>query len=176
MKKHIILAALAGTLLVTPGFAQQAPATAPKADAQAAPARQHPGPRHPGKRFESKMSAEGQQIMRDAMRGQRDDADRQQLRTARERINTLTAAEKLDVSALRKAMADERKLVNDRNAERQESLIRALEKLSPADRKAFAEHARIGRHHVEQRMKHRGERDGRGKKAEQRPAQPATTN
>jgi uncharacterized protein YPO0396 len=105
--------------------------------------RMHRGPMWPN------VSAEGRAILRQTLGG--DPKDREATRAARDRINDIVGAEKLDVSALRRAMDDERRLVDSQHAKRQAGMLAAIQKLTPADRKAFAEDARRGRETVETR-------------------------
>lgn len=137
---------LAG-LLATPLAAQVAPPAPPAAPGVEAPRvkvmRMHRGQMFPN------VSPEGRAILRETMR--RDPAEREQLRAARDRINGLVAADRLDVAALRRAMEEERRLVDANHARRQAGMLAAIQKLSPADRKAFAEDAQRGRADVEAR-------------------------
>lgn len=96
------------------------------------------------------MSAEGRALLLDAMRANQE-TDRVALRRARDEVNRLIAAERLDVAAVRRAMAEERRLVAEQQARRQEAMLGVLQKLSPADRKAFAEDAMRGRENVDAR-------------------------
>jgi Spy/CpxP family protein refolding chaperone len=95
------------------------------------------------------VSPEGRAILRETLKG--DPKDREATRAARDRINAVVGAEKLDVAALRRAMDEERRLVDAQHAARQARMLAAIQKLSPADRKAFAEDARRGRADVEAR-------------------------
>jgi Spy/CpxP family protein refolding chaperone len=96
------------------------------------------------------VSPEGRTILSEAMRTGRPE-DRAQVQAARDRINSLIGADRLDMAALRKAMAEERALVDAQHARRQAALLEAVGKLSPADRKAFAEDAMKGRRQAEAR-------------------------
>jgi uncharacterized membrane protein len=96
------------------------------------------------------VSEDGRKILRETMRP--DPADREALRAARDRINTLVAADRLDVAALKRAMEDERRLVDSQHAKRQATMIAAFQKLSAADRKAFAQDAQRGRQMMDARM------------------------
>jgi Spy/CpxP family protein refolding chaperone len=96
------------------------------------------------------VSVEGRALLSEALRTNRPE-DRAQVQAARDRINTLIAAERLDMAALRKAMADERRIVDEQHARRQAALLEAVGKLTPADRKAFAEDAMKGRRQAEAR-------------------------
>jgi hypothetical protein len=96
------------------------------------------------------VSPEGRKLLSDALRANRPE-DRAQVQAVRDRINALIAAERLDVPALRRAMADERRIVDEQHARRQAALLEAVGKLTPADRKAFAEDAMRGRRQAEAR-------------------------
>lgn len=169
MKSHLIIAAISGALLSTPLLAQTAPATAPAAEAGDKAA--HPKRDLHRARAKSNVSAEGRTILREVMKDQHRPENRQKLKDARERISTILAADKLDVAALRQAMAAERQLVISQHQQRQEALIAAAQKLTPADRKAFAAEAHTGRQHMKRRMDHRGVPGHRAPSAEQ--TQPA---
>ena len=144
--KTLILTTAA--LLAAPALAQTAPAAAPtSADAKpkAGAKRMH----HP--MLFGNVSPEGRAILRETMRSNPE--DRTALRATRDRINDIVGAEKLDVNALKRAMDDERRLIDSQHAKRQAALLAAIQKLSPADRKAFAEDARKGRDEIEARVK-----------------------
>jgi Spy/CpxP family protein refolding chaperone len=127
--------------VAAPAFAQAAPAPA------AAPAphrdvmikRFSPGMSgwHHMDRFEG-MSAEGRATLRAAMRPQQTPQDREAVRAARQRVLTLLAADRLDVDAVRRAQAAERELVLKQHERQQDAMLAAYQKLSAADRKAFA--------------------------------------
>jgi uncharacterized membrane protein len=131
-------------LAAAPVMAQTAPpaagATAPKVKMM----RVHRGPMF------GNVSAEGRAILRESMKS--DPEGRAAVKAARDRINDLVAADRLDTAALKRAMEDERRLVDAQHAKRQASLLAAIQKLSPADRKAFAEDARKSRDEVEARV------------------------
>ncbi|WP_448586987.1 periplasmic heavy metal sensor [Thermaurantiacus sp.] len=139
--KRLAVLALA---LACPALAQPAPPPA----AEAPRAKPHPfDPRAP---VFGRVSPEGRQILSEAMNRNRA-ADREALKAARDRINSLIAADRLDLPALRRAMEEERRLVDRQHAERQAALLEAVQKLSAADRKAFAEDALAGRRRAEAR-------------------------
>ncbi len=96
------------------------------------------------------VSEEGRAVLREALRASTPE-ERAAIRAARDRVSALIAAEKLDVAALRQAMAEERRLVDAAHARRQAALLAAVQKLSPADRRAFAEDAGKGRRQAEER-------------------------
>jgi Spy/CpxP family protein refolding chaperone len=141
--------AMAVVAMATPALAQPAPPPPPPA-AGSGPMMGRGG--HGRMAPWANLSPEGQTIMRDTMRQAMQDDQRQPLRAARDKISAIVAADRLDVAALRRAMDDERKLMDAQHARRQEMLIAALQKLSPADRKLFAQNAQAGRERMEQRM------------------------
>lgn len=162
--KTLALATMA--LFAAPVLAQSAP-PAPPASPQAAAERAKPRmPRmaHPGPNF-SNISPEGRAILRETMKA--DAADRAALKTARDRINALLAADRLDTAALKRAMDEERRLVDVQHGKRQTAMLAAFQKMSAADRKAFAQDAARSRSEVEARVKRW--RDGAARQA---PAQP----
>lgn len=85
------------------------------------------------------MSAEGRAVLREAMKPQQTPQDREAVRAARQRVLTLLSAEKLDVGAVRRAQAAERELVVKQHERQQDAMLAAYQKLSAADRKAFAD-------------------------------------
>lgn len=96
------------------------------------------------------VSPEGRKLLGEAMRANSRE-HRQALDDARNRVNRLVAAEKLDVPALRQAMEAERRLVDASHARRQAALLAALQKMSVEDRKTFAAEATRGRESVNAR-------------------------
>ena len=97
-----------------------------------------PGMQFHADRFEG-MSGEGRVTLREAMTPRLTPQDREAVRAARQRVLTLLAADKLDVSAVRRAQAAERELVVKQHERQQEAMLAAYQKLSAADRKAFAD-------------------------------------
>ena len=95
------------------------------------------------------VSPEGRKILAEAMRS--GGGDRAAIRAARDRINTLVGADKLDVAGLKRAMNDERQLVDAQHVQRQQAMLAAVQKLSTEDRKAFAADASKARADVEKR-------------------------
>jgi hypothetical protein len=85
------------------------------------------------------MSPEGRAIINDAMRRDRVPSNAEEVRRARQRVLDLIAADRLDIDAIRKAQAEERRVAMKEHAKAQERMLRAYRKLSPADRRAFAE-------------------------------------
>jgi TRAP-type C4-dicarboxylate transport system substrate-binding protein len=83
------------------------------------------------------LSPEGRQILGEAMRPQVTAQDREAMRSARQRVLNLIAADKLDVAAVRRAQAAERELAVRQHERQQAAMLSAYQKLSAADRKAF---------------------------------------
>lgn len=86
------------------------------------------------------MSQAGRRAVIGAMRS--DPADRDRVRTTRDRMLDLLSAERLDTGALRRAMDDERDAATAMHTRRQGALLQALQGLSVADRRAFVADAR----------------------------------
>lgn len=95
------------------------------------------------------LSPAGRRIMRDAMRIDDADADRAALTAARLRVLDLLEADRLDVAALSGAMAEERRLADLRQQQRQDEMLNAFRRLTPEDRKAFAHGMRAQQARVE---------------------------
>lgn len=143
--KTLILATAA--LLAAPALAQTAapaaPATGPQKVERVRPMHMHRGPMF------GNVSPEGRRILMEAMRGSTD--NRAAVKAARDRINTLVGADRLDTAALKRAMDAERRLVDSEHARRQSAMLAAVQKLSAEDRKAFAADASKARADVEKR-------------------------
>lgn len=182
-------AATIGLLLAgaAPLFAQSAPPVAPAAPAAPAvsdPVRaermarraelrsqmrmQHMG-QHGG--MFSGLSDTGKATMREAMQAGGDPrSDRDAVKAARDRMLTTLEAERLDTSALKRAMDDERKAAQAGHERRQAAMLAGFTKLSAADRKAFVASARQMRDRMQMRViKMRGPAGGR---ADDMPAPP----
>lgn len=158
-----ILIAATAALLAAPVLAQPdlqtGPQTGPQTGQQATPPAPPTGFEAGNERIRvmrvnrrdmwANVSPEGRAILRETLHG--DPKDREATRAARDRINRIVGAEKLDVTALRRAMEEERRLVDAQHAKRQARMAAAIQKLSAADRKAFAEDARRARADVEAR-------------------------
>lgn len=141
---------LAGVGLVVALAAPAFAATADAADAPAANAAPHVvkrvmimnGQGHEGMAMSGGMlrqlSPEGRDIMRQAMAGGPREVNREAVRTARKKMLDILSAEKLDVAALRGAMAEERAIAARQQEAHQALMLAGLQKLSAADRKAFA--------------------------------------
>lgn len=150
MTKTLMAALLAG-VLSAPALAQTPPPPPAAGAAQALPERppmRGPGRAERGRAF-GNMSPEGRQKLAEAMRAAR--MDRTEIIAQRDRINALIEADRLDVAALRRAMAEERRLVDQQHARRQEAMLSALQAMRVEDRKAFAASAREGRARAEGR-------------------------
>lgn len=102
------------------------------------------------------VSPQGQKILRDARRASADPASWGQIRAARDKVQALLAADRLDVPALKKAMEEESRIVEAGHARRRAGMLEAFQKLSAADRKAFAANASAARDKMEQRLRARG--------------------
>lgn len=82
------------------------------------------------------MSEDGRKALMEAMRSAPE--DRAAVQAARDRVAALVGAEKLDVAALKRAMDDERRQVDGQHSRQQAAMLAAIQKLSVADRQAFA--------------------------------------
>jgi uncharacterized membrane protein len=154
------LLAAALLLAAAPVLAQTAPpsppaapagATAPRGDVRDRPRGMH---MMHGGMFKS-LSPAGKATMREAMKGDMAarQAEREAVKSARDRMMAVLEAEKLDVAALKKAMADERAAANAGRERMQASMAAAFAKLSLADRRAFVTEARAMRTRMDERMK-----------------------
>ena len=154
------LLAAALLLAAAPVLAQTTttPAPAP-GTASATPrgyVRDRPGPMQMmhGGMFKT-LSPAGKATMREAMKGDMAarQAEREAVKAARDRMLAVLEAERLDIAALKKAMADERAAANAGRERMQASMAAAFAKLSVADRRAFVTEARQMRTRMEERMK-----------------------
>ncbi len=154
--KHLILMA---ALVAAPALAQTAP-TPPAAPAAPQPPRvmtyelrggphQISGPRRGAW---AQISPEGRDTLREALSPDRA-VDRAAVRVARDRVNEIMSADRLDVAALRRAMDEENRLVDAMRDKRRAATLEAVQKLSVADRKAFAQRAQMGRDRMERRVR-----------------------
>lgn len=174
--KTIAFATL-GLALAAPALAQSAPPAPP-----ASPAMQDGQPqvrvydmRRGGEgrrdRF-GDISPEGRAILREAMRPD-GDTDRAAVRAARDRVQAVLMAERLDVAALRRAMDEENRLVDAMRDRRRAATLEAVQKLSLADRRAFAQSAAMGRERMDVRvMRFRRGPDGQMRMEQGVPAMP----
>ena len=140
--KIAVLKATAVALLLSataPTLAQSVPPVPPLTPMPPAPhVKINSG--HP--RMFVELSPQGREIMREAMKAGYDRDSKKAIKAARDRVLALIAADKLDVAAIRKAQAEERNLVMQKHARSQEAMLNAYQRLSLADRKAFAESMR----------------------------------
>ena len=100
------------------------------------------------------MSEAGRAVMLNAMRGVDMRVGRLEVKAARDRMLAVLDAERLDMTALRRAMDDERAAValqQSQQAKRQAAMLAGFEQLSLADRRAFVADARALRERVEAR-------------------------
>ncbi len=149
------LLVLAGT---APGLAQQAPPP-PMQDGGGPAGRM--GDRMAARGFAS-LSEAGRAIMRDAVKGDVDrKADHAAVKAARDRVLIVLDAERLDTLALKRAMDDERTIVNAGREKTQAAMQAAFARLSVADRKAFVADARALKDRMDARMQRWREMGGR---------------
>lgn len=111
------------------------------------------------------MSVAGRRAVTNALhpRDNSDHVDRERVGAARDRMLAVLDAPRLDPVALKRAMDAERDAANTMHARRQAGVLRALQGLNAADRRAFVADARAMRGRFEQmdkRMKGRGTDDG----------------
>jgi uncharacterized membrane protein len=147
----LLLAGAAPLLAQTPSPAPGGSATAPRGYV-----RDRPGPMQMmhGGMFQS-LSPAGRATMREAMKGSQEArrADRAAVQAARDHMLAALEAEKLDVSALKRAMAEERTAATASRDRFQAAMLAGFQKLSLADRRAFVAEARQMRARMEERMK-----------------------
>lgn len=150
MKTLTLRAAAFGLLIAAmPAAAQQA-APPPPAPADGMMHKRLRGGHH--ERMFPSMSEAGRATMREAMAsGDNRRAEHDQIKAARDRMLTLLEAERLDTSALKRAMDEERSIANASRERRQAAMLTAFGKLSVADRKAFVTDSRA----MKSRMEHR---------------------
>ncbi len=99
------------------------------------------------------LSDAGRTAMRDVMKAGGDPrSDHYAVKAARDRMLVVLDADKLDVSALKRAMEDERKAAQIGHDRRQAAMLAGFGKLSAADRKAFVASARTMRDRMEARV------------------------
>lgn len=96
------------------------------------------------------MSPEGRRSLMAAMRTTPE--DRAAVGAARDKVNSLIGADKLDSKALAKAMTDERRAVDAQHASKQQRMLAAIEKMSVEDRKALATDTKAARDKMQARM------------------------
>jgi uncharacterized membrane protein len=111
------------------------------------------------------MSPQGAAIIAEAMQAQRIPSNAEEVRNARQKVLDLISAEKLDIDAIRKAQAEERSLAIKEHARAQEKMLKAYQRLSLQDRRAFAEGMRA---QEERMMQHLARARERMKDAQER--------
>lgn len=140
----LLLAAMLA--VATPAMAQPAPPPPPEAPGYSDRAGDRRG------MFPS-MSEAGRATIMDAMRSGGDRRDtREKVEAARERMLAALEAERFDAAAVKRAMDEERSLSDVSRQQRQSALLAAFQKLSPADRRAFAADSRAMKSRMEQRV------------------------
>jgi len=120
-----------------------------------------------GARMFASMSEAGRATMMEAMRASNRREERTEIRAARDRMLTIVEVDRLDTSALKKAMDDERNIAAQSQERRQAAMLTAISKLSVADRKAFVNDARAMREKMQERV--RGKMGERMKRMRDRP-------
>jgi uncharacterized membrane protein len=87
-----------------------------------------------------RLSPEGQRIMVESIRSQRaaDRAHRDQVAQVRRRVLEQIGADRLDAEAVRRSYADERRMVAEAQARRNDAFVAAVQRLSAADRKTLS--------------------------------------
>ena len=149
--KPVALVALAFGLLAAPLVqAQDAP---PPPGMEEGPG--GPGGMRSADRFDG-MSVEGKKLLANDMIDGREKSKgfREARQAAREKVRAAMLAEPFNANALRDAFEAERKLASDQMKQHHEQMAATIAKLSPADRKIFAQ----GMGRMEDRMKRGGER------------------
>ena len=111
------------------------------------------------------MSPQGAAIIAQAMQAQRIPSNAEEVRRARQKVLDLISAEKLDLDAIRRAQAEERALAIKEHARAQEKMLKAYQRLSLQDRRAFAEGMR---EQEERMMQHLARARERMKNAQER--------
>ncbi len=101
------------------------------------------------------MTPAGRQTLSEAMRGAPGDrlAEREAVSAARDRMLTLLEQDRIDAGTMRRAMDDERAAADATHQRRQAALLAALQKLSPADRKAFVANSRAAKNRMDDRLR-----------------------
>ncbi len=98
------------------------------------------------------MSDAGKATLHAAMHDGDPQTDHAATRAARDRMLAVLDADRLDATALRRAMDDEREAANAAKARHQAAMVAAFQQLSLADRRAFVINARAMRNRIEDRM------------------------
>lgn len=156
MKPFLLKSAGVAFLLSLSGLTHAQAAVPPGARPDAERRAQHEAMmmQHESKRFGA-MSAAGRTVMRDAMMAGDRRAAHMAVKAGRDQMMALLMADQLDVAALRRAMEAERAAADTMRAQHQAVMIAAFQKLSVADRKAFAQSARGLREKMAMRMEMR---------------------
>jgi uncharacterized membrane protein len=110
------------------------------------------------------LSPDGRKIMIDAMRsaGESGKATHEQVKAAREKVLAVLEADRLDVTALKRAMDEEQAAVNAQRDRMQAAMIGGFSKLSLADRRSFVAYSRAMKNRMEARMEKWREMRGQG--------------
>jgi uncharacterized membrane protein len=147
MNARILSVPLACVLAAAaPAIAQPAPPPPPEAPASGDRAGERRG------MFPS-MSEAGRATVMEAMRSGGDRRDtRAKVEAARERMLAALETERFDAATVKRAMDEERSLSDVSRQQRQAALLAAFQKLSPADRRAFAADSRAMKNRMEQRV------------------------
>jgi uncharacterized membrane protein len=99
------------------------------------------------------MTEAGRATVLEAMRSGGDRSDtRAKVEAARDRMLAALEADRFDAGAVKRAMDEERSLSDTSRQQRQAALLAAFQKLSPADRRAFAVDSRAMKARMEQRV------------------------
>ena len=155
---------LASASLALPALAQPASpppaATGPRAMPLQPPMHGEGGGPWQGRRAFATMSEAGRKTMFDAMRAGGDRReDHAAVKAARDRMLAVLDADRLDTSALKRAMDEERAAANAARDRVQTAMFAGFTKLSAADRKAFVAESRAMKTRMEARV-----RDWRGRR------------
>ena len=137
--------------LVVFALGATAPALSGPGDDGDGPSRMH-AERKRDMMFEG-VSEAGRTHLRAAMMDARSPQNRAEIRAARLKILALVDKDRLDIPAIQRAQAEERAVVVRHARARQDAMLAAIRKLSPADRKAFAMNVRKMDGRMEERMK-----------------------
>ncbi len=98
------------------------------------------------------MSPEGANIIAEAIKAPQIPSNVEEVRRARQRVLDLISAESLDIAAIRKAQSEERSLAIKEHARSQEKMLKAYQRLSLSDRRAFARGMREREERIKKHM------------------------
>lgn len=158
MTTRATMIAVAMILTAGPLAAQPVPPPGP-----GGPPMMRGGPGGPHGRMFGSMSDAGRRTMIEAMKGADPRADHEATKAARDRVLDVLDNDRLDVTALKRALDDEREASTAARMRHQAAMLAGFQKLSVADRKAFVADARAMRDRMEGKMKAwMGRRGGRG--------------